>query len=757
MAVELCKVSLWMEAMEPGKPLGFLDHRIVRGNALLGATPELLDTGVPDEAFKALTGDCPVVVKSLKQRNRNARRGQSSLFAIDTSAATSELVKIAGEIDAIADDSLPAVEAKAQRWSELVGSPEYQAAVLAADTWCAAFVVPKVAGSPEITHETYRAAVEDPDRVPHDVRAAVARDADEYGFLHWHLAFLDAFNDDGGGGFDAVLGNPPWEKVKLSEKEFFSARAPHIAGLAGAKRKAAIAKLEADDPELWREFQSALRHADGESHLLRASGRFPLCGRGDVNTYAVFAEAMRDGVAPTGRVGVVVPTGIATDDTTKLFFADCVSSSSLVSLFDFENAVGLFPGVGHGRFKFCLLTLAGTDAGVPEAEFAFFAHRTTDLDDPERRFTLTREDLALINPNTRTAPVFRTRRDAEITKKIYRNVPVLVRDGDPDGNRWGIEYQRMFDMSNDSHLFRTADELRAEGATLEGNVWTRGADRWLPLYEAKMAHHFNHRFGDYAMKRDGYEGTALPDVPVERLQNPTYVVQPRYWVAEPHVRDALRIPTANWLWGFRNVTNTTNERTMIATALPVSACGNSEPLLIGASSSLVLLPAVLSSFAHDYVARFKMGNVNMNFFIAEQLAVLTPAQLEEPSPWCGGRVADWLMPRVHELTYTAYDLAGFAADLGYDGPPFRWDPERRELIRAELDAAFFHLYSLDREEVDYIMDTFPIVRRKDAAIHGEYRTKRLILNRYDALAHAITTGAEYQTILDPPPGVRREI
>ena len=334
MAVELCKVSLWMESMEPGKPLGFLDHRIVRGNGLIGATPAMLDAGVPDDAFKPITGDDKTVMSGLKNTNKKARAGQGRLFA--TTTTTGNLASIAravGDIDDIPDTDVAAVRTKAKRWSELVDSDEYRAAVHAADTWCAAFVAPKAKGEPEITHFEYETARDEPAKVNPDVRACVDRLADQDAFLHWHLAFPDIYAT--GGGFDVVLGNPPWEKVKLSEKEFFAARAPEIATLAGAKRKAAITKLQHDQPLLWDDYQVSLRQAEGESHFLRNSGCYPLCGRGDVNTYAVFAEVMRNAVAPTGRLGVIVPTGIATDDTTKNFFADIVTKQQLASLYDF--------------------------------------------------------------------------------------------------------------------------------------------------------------------------------------------------------------------------------------------------------------------------------------------------------------------------------------------------------------------------------------------------------------------------------------
>jgi hypothetical protein len=747
MAVELCKVSLWMESMEPGKPLGFLDHRIVRGNGLIGATPALLDAGVPDDAFKPITGDDKTVMSGLKNTNKKARAGQGRLFA--TTTTTGNLASIAravGDIDDIPDTDVAAVQTKAKRWSELVDSDEYRAAVHAADTWCAAFVAPKAKGEPEITHFEYETARDEPSKVDSDVRACVDRLADQYAFLHWHLAFPDIYAT--GGGFDVVLGNPPWEKVKLSEKEFFAARAPEIATLAGAKRKAAITKLQHDQPLLWDDYQVSLRQAEGESHFLRNSGCYPLCGRGDVNTYAVFAEVMRNAVAPTGRLGVIVPTGIATDDTTKHFFADIVTKQQLASLYDFENREGIFPAV-DSRMKFSLLTLAGLNRPVDEAEFVFFAHLPDDLADPERRFTLSPDDLALINPNTKTAPVFRSRRDAEITKAIYRRVPVLVRDDDPDGNPWGVVFQAMFHMTNDSHLFRTADELRAEGATLNGNTWVKGKQRWLPLYEAKMAHHFNHRFGDYAMKAADNEGSQLPDVPLAQLQDPTYIVQSRYWVAEPEVRNVLKDSSVTWLLGFRDICRSTDERTMISSAAATLAIGGTFQVLYSSHSTTLL--SIFDSFCTDFVVRQKIGGTHLSQNYSRQLAILHPDTISVVCNWSGGTVEGWLSPRVLELTYTAWDLEGFGADFGYHGPPFRWDPARRELLRAELDAAFFHLYGIERDDVDYIMDTFPIVRRKDEAAHGEYRTKRLILERYDALTKAAANGTGYQTVLDPPP------
>ncbi|MGC8511061.1 MAG: Eco57I restriction-modification methylase domain-containing protein, partial [Acidimicrobiales bacterium] len=682
MALELAKISLWLEAIEPGRPLSFLDHHLVRGNALLGVTPTMLARPIPDEAFKALSGDDKSVASAWRKSNSavfSSSRGGFGLFALGSPVEelVADLARRSHVVEAMADDTLDEVEAKRQSYEALIESADATRARLSADAWCAAFFAPKRAGVPRITTETVTSmgeGVAAPEALP-----VILEAREHHDLLHWHLAFPEVFER---GGFSLVVGNPPWEKVKLSEKEFFAARYPEIAQAAGARRKAMIARLEEEDPALWAAYQGALRDAEAESLFLRASGRFPLCGRGDINTYAVFAEAMRDALAPDGRLGVIVPTGIATDDTTKEFFGDCVSEHRLVSLFDFENGAPLFPGV-HRGFKFCLLTLTGSTGGAGEVEFVFFARDPRDLADPDRRFTLAPEDLVLLNPNTKTAPVFRSRRDAELTTTIYRRVPVLVREDDPGGNPWGIRFSRMFDMTNDSGLFRTANELETLGAQLDGNVWRRGTEAWLPLYEAKMTHHFNHRWGDYAMQRDGSADTQLPDISDAQLANPEYVVQPRYWVAESEVRDRLPGPS-NWLLGFRDITNSTNERTMIACVLPVVAVGNNEPLIFSEASGRLtaLLPAVLSTFVVDFCTRVKVGGSHINFFIAKQLPVLAPSVLESRAPWSSVEsVADWMRPRVLELTYTAVEMAGFAFDLGYDGPPFKWDTERRRQLR----------------------------------------------------------------------------
>ncbi|PSR64260.1 MULTISPECIES: Eco57I restriction-modification methylase domain-containing protein [Nocardia] len=738
LAAELAKVSLWMEAMEPGRPLAFLDAQIKVGNALAGATPLLLDRGLPDDAFKPIEGDDKKIAASLKKQNKAERDfgSQTSLFDMPERISNDPLRSRIEHVIAARPLSLADVHVQQQRLRAYAESEDYRRQRLAADAWCAAFVWPKHAGAPKaITHATLAALVAGEDALDDPMRAELQRIAAEYRFFHWHLEFPHVFPTSGAGsvnhatgwsgGFSAVLGNPPWERVKLQEQEFFAARNPDIANAPNAAaRKKLIADLPNTDSALHQAFIAEKRRADGISHLLRVSGRYPLTGRGDINTYAVFAETDRNLLAGSGRLGVILPTGIATDATTQYFFKDLVEHGSIASLYDFENAKPIFNGV-HRSFKFCLLTLAGRDIREPQADFAFFAHDPTDLQRDNARFTLTPEEITLLNPNTGTCPVFRTRRDAEITLGIYRRVPVLIREGDPDGNPWGIKFMTMFHMSNDSGLFHTREELEKDGWTLNGNVFEREDERMLPLYEAKMIHHYDHRWATY--EPDG----TVRGVSLQEKQDPNFVAMPRYWVNSTHVTGKLEGRWRHdWLLGWRDICRSTDERTMICSIFPLTATPDGTLLMLP-SHEPEPLAACLSSFVYDFATRTKVGGTHLKFFTVYQTPVLSPEMFQTNTPWTKpDNLAVWTTRRAHRLQ-------------------FDWsEAERSRFIRAELDAAFFHLYGIDRDDVDYIMDTFPIVKRKDEAAYGEYRTKRLILEVYDAMAEAERTGVPYRSPFD---------
>ena len=245
-------------------------------------------------------------------------------------------------------------------------------------------------------------------------------------------------------------------------------------------------------------------------------------------------------------------------------------------------------------------------------------------------------------------------------------------------------------MSSDSHLFRSGEQLEEQGYIPDGNLYRQpGAEDYVPLYEAKMVHHFDHRWATY-------KGDRTRDLTVAEKENPEGVVRGRYWVRYRDVQAVLDKTgwERGWLMGWRDIARSTDIRTVVGGVLPISAVGNKLPVWMAAAGSAEALIALLSSFACDFAARFKVGGTNLNFFIAEQLPVPAPAAVDQKTPWSprDPTIGDWFLPRVLELTYTAWELQPFAHDCGYDGPPFRWDEERRFLLRCELDAACFHLY-----------------------------------------------------------------
>jgi hypothetical protein len=519
-AVELCKVALWLETLDPGRPLSFLEGNIRCGNSLIGATPALLEEGIPDEAFTPITGDDKAYCTEWKKANREQRKGQMSLFAPDLQPweRLGNLAEAMRRLEGLEDDSLADIRQQEEAYQRLVRSSDYEYGRLWADAWCAAFVWPKKpeseGGFPyPITEETFREIERSPHYAPKWMRDEIKRLAGRYQFFHWHLAFPHIFTANAArpagheashdnatgweGGFDVVLGNPPWERIKIQEKEWFAQRDTEIATAPNAAaRRRLIAKLPKSNPALHEAFMEDKRQAEGESHSVRNSGRYPLCGRGDINTYQLFAELSRDLLNRRGRAGIIVPDTIATSQTTADFFYDLMISASLHSLYGFKNERFLFRAIEH-TVTYALVTIGGSEVSFPAAEFCWLAWTVEEMQDPDRRIKLSLSDMELFNPNTRTCPVFRNRRDFEIAKVIYTHAPIFIDDGPPEKNAWGIHLSRMFDMSLDAEHFRTADQLNSAGWNLQGNRFVKGEEEYWPLVEAKLIHHFDHRWASY--------------------------------------------------------------------------------------------------------------------------------------------------------------------------------------------------------------------------------------------------------------------
>lgn len=753
MAVELTKVALWIETVDPGLPLGFFDAQIRCGDALLGVFDlKVLEDGIPDAAYKPLTGDDKDTAKYYKKANQDATKGQGGFDFGTGQVAMPEMKPMALDFSGFRDlpeDTVEQIGAKAKRFKELRKKQGFVRATAAANLYVTAFLLPKVGGAPAgastrtvpTTEELWMALNQGKMRKAMVDAPKAARRARAF---HWPLEFPDVMQR---GGFDVVLGNPPWERIKLQEQEFFAARSPEIASASNKAKRDRMIKALAAAPErspdrnLHDVFTAAKREAEATSEFARMpaedGGRFSLTGRGDVNTYALFAELFAN--LARQRAGVIVPTGIATDGTTAPFFANLVETRRLARLVDFDNRLPLFSSV-HRMFKFSLLTI-GRDETV--AHFAFFLSEPSQLADPERNFTLTATEIAAINPNTNTAPVFRSRFDAELTAKMYVNAPALVQeDGKIKIDPWLFDYAtKLFDMADDSPIFSSAEQLRNEGLNFDGFCWeaqSKGSKKkHTPLYEAKMVHQFDHRWSGYSL-----DDASSLDYSTSYKSVPSNEAIPRYWVDEIEVRRRISAKgwTRPWLMGWRDITNSTNERTVIASMVPLTGVGHTLRLMHVGQGALECgaFLANASAIVFDFVARQKVGGTHLTVEMWKQLPVLPPEFYTQAR-------LDFITPKVLELTYTSHSLAPFARDLGHDGPPFTWDEDRRADLRADLDAFYARAYGLTRDELRYILDpadvkgpdypseTFRVLKEKEIRQHGEYRTRRLVLAAWDRL------------------------
>ena len=745
LTVELAKVSLWLHSFTVGAPLSFLDHHLRCGDSLIGL--RVL------EASDYLRETAGLFLSSAIAGAETAANGMQHIEELSDADI--------GEVR----ESTKLFEGVDEMTAELRGLLDFFCGL----RWLTAGMKRKeriafekrqlfepIGQYPE---QAYGLLANGPEAIgvesPGDGDTPLSRFAalwnearslaEREGFLHWQVAFPGVWrywqNVRPEGGFDAIIGNPPWDRIKLQEVEWFATRDSALAlAPTAAARRTGIQRLREQGNPLADEFDTAKERADTLGQLVRGSSHYPLLGGGDVNLYSLFVERAMTLIKPSGMVGLLTPSGIYADKTAARFFRSVSTSGRVGGLFDFENRrletnlPPFFPDV-DSRFKFCALIFGGAERRFDETPCAFFLHDTEIANDPYRCFPLAPEDFARVNPNTGTAPVFRTRRDAGITRRIYERHPVLVdRSGGEERRVWPVKYRTMFHMTNDSHLFRTAAQLDAEGFyPVQGNRWKRGEELYMPLYQGRMIHQFDHRANSVRFNPESTHNPYLSEEVTEvQHADPTFLPQSQYWVPAFNVEGTLP-QSRGYALGFRDIARPTDVRTVIASIVPWAAYGNTVPLLVIADTlATVFLTANLNVMCLDFVARQKAQGTHLNWYIVEQLPVIPATAYDR----CFGvtTARDLVRDHVLRLTYTAHDMAPFARDLDFQGLPFIWDEEERRHLRARLDALYFHLYGLSRADASHVLDTFPIVRREDEAQFSNFRTKRMILAYMNALA-----------------------
>ncbi len=758
MAVELAKVALWLHSFTVGAPLSFLDHHLRCGDSLFGESVNSalnwLDSkgaslfiSNPLRIARQAAKGMEIVetltdadIAQVKKSHDEFEEVEQQIGPLQKTLSFIHALQWISDSEKEADAPILAklrADNKARGLKDKKSFGTYESAV---SSWLdSAFGDPINIASggkpkaPEIASENYARFVK---------IWEVARDLSySQNFMTWQVAFPGVWNEwesnEPDGGFDAVIGNPPWDRIKFQEVEWFAARKPEIAHAdTAAKRKGLVDKLKKSGADLATQYDAAAARAAAMLRMARDGGAYPLLSGGDVNIYSLFVERALALVKPNGLVGLLTPSGIASDKTASEFFRSISTTNRLGGLLDFENKKAFFPDV-DSRFKFCAIIMGGKKRSFEKADCAFYLHKTSELADPDKCFALTGKDFALVNPNTGTAPIFRNLRDAELTTAIYNRVPVLVdRSKGTAKAVVPIKYFNMFHMAADSEHFKTKTELEKFGAYSVGqNAWRKGEGEFLPLYEGKMIQAYDHRASDIVVV-DGnlFRPGQGRDLTTDEHQDANRLPLPRYWI------DTSNLQRKNqWAIALKDVTATTNVRTAIMAIVPHLCSGHTVAVLLSPPQDfenyIKIAPLLLGNFnsvVYDYLARQKVHTNHLMWYVLEQLPVIPPAAYTRS--FGAKSAAEIVKAEVLALTYTAHDMEAFARDMGHDGAPFPWDEMDRLKRRAKLDALYFILYGItSRDDVDYIYSTFPIVEREEMAVHKRYLSRDYCLMYMNAL------------------------
>jgi hypothetical protein len=702
MALELAKFSLWITASLPDMPLSFLDHKLKFGNSLIGATPDLVKKGIPVEAYKEVGNDNKDTAKWLREKVKkeltSLAKGDSFQSTLDlrvTVLDSEEDVQAYLELLRNEQETPEEVEAAENEYYAIKKHLQHSVDWRLADAWTASFFIEKTdLHKPYPTNETlYNLRNGLP--VNESLLNEIEQISSQYHFFHYHLEFPEVFEN---GGFDCLLGNPPWEKLQVEDKKFFKGKYEDIVEADATLREKLIAELRLTNPSLYNEYISEQTLLLRIVHYLKNSNGYEYSAKRNVNTYLVFSEKYIHLINRSGYAAIITPSGIATDDTSKDYFKFIIDNRYIISLYDFENSERIFDI--HRSFKFCLLTLS-KKAEIDKIDLLFFATNINHLFDESRHYTLTPEQFELINPNTFNCPVFRNKNEANVVLKLYNKSNVIHNEN----TGWNEYGWNAWQMVNDTHEKNLLQIYQSENSNTYG------------AYEGKLFFQYDHRFSNYNGK----------DFSPNHNYDYNFKSSKRYSIDKNVINNKIEKNNwqKNWQIAFRLVCRATDNRTFISSIIPRSATMVSAPtVVINDFLNACILVGNINSFSFDFVVRTKLGGTALNHFIVKQLPLV-------PIKAYTTKIRDYINRNVLYLSYTCIDLIDFATDFNFPKDPIQWDHHERFLKQCELDAIYAHLYSLEKEEMEYILDTFPIVKRKDINKYGSYRTKETILKMYD--------------------------
>lgn len=726
MAVELAKVSLWLEALKPGKPLSFLDAHIKCGNSLIGATPKLLRDGIPDAAFTPIEGDDKKFAKILQRKNERERAGQLGMFDLDNEVKVSNTTFAADlrRITSAPAGDLAEVRQQEAAYRDFAASEEYVRARHVADAWCAAFFWHKTPDAPPaVTEEIFR-NLQDPeaDAASHRTHAEITRLAIDHHFFHWHLEFPEVFtvpglDSDSGwaGGFSCMLGNPPWDTLSPDEKEFFATYNPDVRAMKKEARQEAIAEL-LEHPGIKERWTVSRRGLYALAHFIKDGGRYRLfapgnLGKGDFNLYRMFVESALGLTAPGGSAAQVTPSGIYNGANAQAIRAELFDNWNLQVILGFVNVREEWFSGAHPMMQFAIYSAlrSGTTKGF---SVGFQIENSTSLDSAlARPVRLSVDMVRSQSPSTLAISDTVGGADVDVANHIYKQWPMFAAPS-PDFPRG--TYQREIDMGTDRDRY-TDGELG------------------LPLYEGRMVAQYDHRAKSYVAGR----GRSAVWRSLEFGLSDKEIV-PQWVVPDSQVPKKAQNRIGRFRIGFCRVVSPRNERTLIAALIPPnSICGDVVPTILYPEDTewaYLAWLASANSLCLDFLARKKV-TLHMDFNVVDSLPF--------PRIHPGNQVLDRLARLVLRLTCTGPEMVPFwnaMAEFGWTSivpegqvpAEALIDSSRRAEAQAKIDALVAkYLFNLERSQLEHIMTTFPTLSRNEHKRYGEYRTRRLVLNAFE--------------------------
>lgn len=751
LAVNLAKLALWLNCFARDHKLTFLDLHLRSGNSLIG----LRDLS----ALRQI----PARRKDTKRDKEAIEEAEQELPLGLDAEMTAKLGTAAGEIAAILDLAEDDTDRQRDVFEE--ASRGLQTAFGPLADLHTAYLMDSSIRPRDYARllNHFASGKSEADLWPdlHETWDCVSALRKRHHFFHWPIEFPDVFGGRAVSGFSATVGNPPWDVLEPHTLEFYSEYDPNFRALERSAAAKRIKELHAQHPALdekWASYEALFGEA---SAWFKEPAAFQALTKGKIDLYKAFLERLFQTTQTGGRVGVLCPSSIYTDESAiplrRLFFEEAV----LDCIYCLSNERYMFANVHHAFRIVVLCASKGGETTEVKAGFAIDVRQAVSLQEVDGAFArwenrplrIPLNAVRRFSNGALSLMEFNSQLAADVVTKLYRDTPLL---GEAVAGTWNCKQSYEFNMTTDRPLF---------------NQLGQG----YPLYEGKLILAFDHRF-------------TSPNFWVEEKVSRN-AEENSYWrILKKKKRKPSKLDQEQFRVGFRNIASSTNERAFLAAVLPPRvACphtmvlvrrlvpneetGNPEEWIN--SSQSVFLASLFNSFVCDFIIRLKITtHLDMHFVYSLPVPRLGSGHAKDASYFwpvvaralrliCTTEeyAALWaeIFPQLPAVTLS--DLRAAPAAYGpaheqslrkrlaeswssfratwtpgcglHDRKPDRRDDGDRAQTRAELDALIAHLYGLTKAEFAYILDTFPVLRRKEIAAFGEYQSKRKALEEYD--------------------------